>query len=100
MSSETKKARKEVVQLPETKQEILNQFKINEKDTGSAQVQIALLTGKILHLSEHAKVHKKDNHSKRGLVLAVSARKKLLSYLKRKDEGGYHILIEKLGLRK
>lgn len=83
-----------------SKQEIIDKFKINEKDTGSTAVQIALITAKILHLSDHAKVHKKDNHSKRGLVLAVSERKKLLNYLKSNDLEQYNNVISKLGLRK
>jgi len=92
--------KKQSVELPVSKTGVIEQFKVNEKDTGSAAVQIALLTKKILHLSDHAKEHKKDNHSKRGLVLAVGARKKFLSYLKRKDLKQYQDLIAKLGLRK
>lgn len=82
------------------KKEIIDSFKINEKDVGSSQVQIALLTSKILHLSGHSKVHKKDKHSNRGLIMAISNRKKLLAYLKRKNESQYKEIIAKLGLRK
>lgn len=83
-----------------TKKEIIAQFRTNEKDTGSTAVQVALITSKILHLAEHAKKHKKDNHSKRGLTLAVSERKKLLAYLKGTNEAQYQDVISKLGLRK
>ncbi|MBO0236864.1 30S ribosomal protein S15, partial [Vibrio parahaemolyticus] len=71
-----------------------------ESDTGSSQVQIALLTQRINDLTEHFKVHKKDNHSRRGLLKMVSRRRKLLDYLKRKDINEYHEIINKLGLRR
>ena len=83
-----------------TKKEIIEKFRISDKDTGSTAVQVALVTSKILHLADHVKKHKKDNHSKRGLTLAVSDRKKLLSYLKDSNEAQYHEVIGKLGLRK
>ncbi len=83
-----------------TKKEIIEKFRINDKDTGSTAVQVALVTSKIQHLSEHMKKHKKDNHSKRGLTMAVSERKKLLSYLKSHDIGKYQDVIAQLGLRK
>ena len=67
------------------KSEIISEFKINEKDTGSTQVQIAILTERIRHLTEHLKVNKKDNHSRRGLLKMVGHRKNLLNYLKKKD---------------
>ena len=84
----------------ERKQEIINQFKRDEKDTGSSEVQIALLTERINELTEHLKVHKKDNHSRRGLLKMVGKRRNLLNYLAKKDEKSYKELVEKLGLRK
>ena len=69
-------------------------------DTGSSQVQIALLTQRINELTEHFKVHKKDNHSRKGLLKMVSRRRKLLDYLKRKNIDQYHEIIQKLGLRR
>ena len=84
----------------ETKETILTNYKTHDADTGSSQVQIALLTQRINELAEHFKVHKKDNHSRRGLLKMVSRRRKLLDYLKRRDIGEYHTIIEKLGLRR
>jgi small subunit ribosomal protein S15 len=84
----------------EKKAKIVNEFKTHKTDTGSSQVQIALLTERIKELTEHFKVHKKDNHSRRGLLKMVSRRRKLLDYLKRKDINEYHAIIEKLGLRR
>ena len=84
----------------ERKQEIINQFRRDEKDTGSSEVQIALLTERINELTEHLKVHKKDNHSRRGLLKMVGKRRNLLNYLAKKDENKYKQLVEKLGLRK
>ena len=84
----------------ERKQEIINTYKRDEKDTGSPEVQIALLTERINELTEHLKVHKKDNHSRRGLLKMVGRRRNLLAYLKEKDLEGYRALIAKLGLRK
>ena len=84
----------------ERKQEIINQFRRDEKDTGSSEVQIALLTERINELTEHLKVHKKDNHSRRGLLKMVGKRRNLLNYLAKKDEAKYKELVEKLGLRK
>ena len=84
----------------ERKQEIINTFKRDENDTGSSEVQIALLTERINELTEHLKVHKKDNHSRRGLLKMVGQRRGLLEYLKKKDIERYRALIEKLGLRK
>ncbi len=84
----------------ERKQEIINQFRRDEKDTGSSEVQIALLTERINELTEHLKVHKKDNHSRRGLLKMVGKRRNLLNYLAKKDEKSYKELVEKLGLRK
>ena len=84
----------------ERKQEIINQYRRDEKDTGSSEVQIALLTERINELTEHLKVHKKDNHSRRGLLKMVGKRRNLLNYLAEKDENAYKELVEKLGLRK
>lgn len=84
----------------ERKQEIINTYKREEKDTGSPEVQIALLTERINELTEHLKVHKKDNHSRRGLLKMVGARRSLLKYLSDKDVQRYRDIVEKLGLRK
>ena len=84
----------------ERKQEIINTFRRDEKDTGSSEVQIALLTERINELTEHLKVHKKDNHSRRGLLKMVGKRRNLLNYLAKKDLERYQSLVEKLGLRK
>ncbi|MBE7703024.1 MAG: 30S ribosomal protein S15 [Cyanobacteria bacterium SIG28] len=81
------------------KQEIIAEFGSNEKDTGSAEVQIAMLTKKISELTEHMKANKKDFATKRGLLMMVGKRKRLLSYLKEKDLEGYRNLIKKLGIR-
>ena len=82
------------------KKEIVKDFGKNNKDTGATEVQVALLTKKINELSEHFKIHKKDHHSRRGLLGMINNRRKLLKYLKGKNEGGYQELIKKLGLRK
>ncbi len=82
------------------KKEIVKDFGKNNTDTGSAEVQVALLTKKINELSEHFKIHKKDHHSRRGLLGMINNRRKLLKYLKGKNEEGYQELIKKLGLRK
>ena len=84
----------------ERKQEIINAYKRDEKDTGSPEVQIALLTERINELTEHLKVHKKDNHSRRGLLKMVGARRSLLKYLSDKDVQRYRDIVEKLGLWK
>lgn len=86
--------------LKEKKKEIVKAFKEHEKDTGSAHVQIALLTERINSLADHFKAHKKDHHSRHGLLRMVSIRRRLLEYLKRKDAKGYQELIKKLDLRK
>jgi len=83
-----------------TKQEIINTYARHEGDTGSPEVQIALLTERINHLNEHLKANHNDHHSNRGLLLLVGQRRGLLAYLKQKDIEGYRALIEKLGLRK
>ena len=84
----------------ERKQEIINQYRRDEKDTGSPEVQIALLTERINELTEHLKVHVKDNHSRRGLLKMVGKRRNLLNYLAKKDVQRYRDIVEKLGLRK
>ena len=82
------------------KQEIIKTFGRDEKDTGSSEVQIALLTERINELTEHLKVHKKDNHSRRGLFKMVGTRRSLLNYLAKKDVQRYRDIVEKLKLRK
>ncbi|SHI78810.1 SSU ribosomal protein S15P [Geosporobacter subterraneus DSM 17957] len=84
----------------EKKVTIINEHKVHESDTGSPEVQIALLTTRINELNEHLKVHKKDHHSRRGLLKMVGKRRNLLNYLKGKDIERYRSVIEKLGLRK
>lgn len=84
----------------ERKDEIINTYKRDEKDTGSPEVQIALLTQRITELTEHLKVHVKDNHSRRGLLKMVGKRRNLLNYLAKKDIERYRDIVEKLGLRK
>lgn len=84
----------------EQKQEIVSDFRRTQSDTGSPEVQIALLTARIQHLTEHFSVHKQDHHSRRGLLKLVNHRRKLLDYLKRKDRERYQRIIERLGLRK
>ena len=86
--------------VKEKKTAIITSFKENEKDTGSATVQIALLTERINSLSSHFKAHKRDHHSRQGLLRMVSIRRRLLEYLKRKDQKSYQDLIKKLDLRK
>ena len=84
----------------ERKQEIIETYRRDEKDTGSPEVQIALLTERINDLTEHLKTHKKDNHSRRGLLKMVGKRRNLLNYLAKKDVNRYRTIVEKLGLRK
>jgi len=86
--------------VKEEKKKVINKFKIHENDTGSSEVQIAILTEKINRLNEHLKLNKKDHHSRRGLVMMVGKRKRLLGYLKNNDIGRYKKVIEELGLRK
>ena len=83
----------------DTKKEIISKFASNEKDTGSAQVQIAVLSERINNLTEHFKLHKHDNHSKKGLVALVNKRKKLLSYITKKDNDKYKEIIKELKIR-
>ena len=82
-----------------TKQDLIKKFARKENDTGSPEVQVAILTTRITNLSEHFKTHKKDNHSRRGLLKLVSQRRKILAYVKSKDESRYKTLIEQLGIR-
>ena len=82
------------------KAEIIKEYQLSEGDTGSPEVQVAVLTARINELTEHMKVHHKDNHSQRGLLKMVGKRRKLLAYLQRTDIERYRALIEKLGLRK
>ncbi len=84
----------------ERRQEVIKEHARAEGDTGSTEVQVAILTERIKNLTEHFKDHKKDNHSRRGLLALVSQRRHLLDYLKGKDEGRYQTLIGKLGLRR
>jgi small subunit ribosomal protein S15 len=84
----------------EKKQEVIKKFQGHEKDTGSAEVQIALLTTRIIYLTEHFRTHKKDFHSRRGLLKIVNQRRKLLEYLKNKDVARYKKILQELNLRK
>jgi len=86
--------------IKEKKTGIIETYKIHETDTGSPEVQIAILTERINHLNEHLKINKKDHHSRRGLLKMVGQRKGLISYLMKKDITRYRAIIEKLGLRK
>jgi len=84
----------------ETKEQIVTDFRSHDADTGSPQVQVALLSKRINELTEHFKIHKKDNHSRRGLLKMVSQRRSLLDYLKRTDIERYHEVVTRLGLRR
>ena len=84
----------------ERKNELLKEYATKQNDTGSPEVQVAILSERIKNLTEHFKDHKKDNHSRRGLLALVSQRRRLLDYLKGKDDGRYQTLIGKLGLRR
>ena len=84
----------------EDKNAILKDYATKQGDTGSPEVQVALLSKRIANLTEHFKIHKKDNHSRRGLLMLVAQRRKLLDYLTKKDEARYQSLIERLGLRR
>ena len=84
----------------EEKTAAIQSHRIHDKDTGSSEVQISLLTNRITSLTEHFKMHKKDHHSRRGLLRMVSKRRKLLDYLRRRDEGKYQAVIAALGIRK
>ena len=85
---------------PERTQEIVSQFGANDTDTGNTRVQVALLTQRINDLTEHLRTNKKDHHSRRGLLMLVGRRRRLLNYLQKKDLEGYRALIKELGLRR
>jgi small subunit ribosomal protein S15 len=85
---------------PEVKASLIKKFARTEGDTGSPEVQVAILSHRIAHLTEHFKDHKKDNHSRRGLLKMVSQRRRLLDYLKSRDEGRYQAIIKELDLRR
>ncbi|MDI3280485.1 MAG: 30S ribosomal protein S15 [Bacillota bacterium] len=85
---------------PEVKRSLIERYRLHEKDTGSPEVQVAILTERINSLTEHLKTHKKDHHSRRGLYKMIGQRRGLLNYLKTKDIERYRKLIEELGLRK
>lgn len=85
---------------PERKEALIKEHATKEGDTGSPEVQVAILTERISNLTEHFKSHAKDNHSRRGLLKMVSQRRKLLDYVKAKDEGRYKVIIERLGIRR
>ncbi len=89
-----------MVMTPEKKKEIIDDFRAHPADTGSPEVQIALLSERITYLTEHFKSHKKDHHSRRGLLKLVGQRRQLLNYLKRKNIERYNVVIERLGLRR
>lgn len=84
----------------EEKAKVIAEFATKEGDTGSPEVQVAILTSRIATLTEHFKTHKKDNHGRRGLLMMVAQRRKLLDYLRAKDEGRYQDLIKRLGIRR
>ncbi len=84
----------------ERKQELINEFATTNGDTGSPEVQVAILSERITNLTEHLKTHNKDNHSRRGLLMMVSRRRRLLDYLKRKEIQRYEGLLKRLGLRR
>jgi small subunit ribosomal protein S15 len=89
-----------VVLTVEEKKGLIDRFKLHEKDTGSPEVQVGLLTHRIQYLTEHLKTHKKDHHSRRGLLMLVGRRRRLLNYVKSKDVKRYRGIIEELGLRR
>jgi small subunit ribosomal protein S15 len=82
------------------KKELIGRYKLHEEDTGSPEVQIGLLTHRISYLTEHLKIHKKDHHSRRGLLILVGRRRRLLNYVKNKDVKRYRTIIKTLGLRR
>ncbi len=86
--------------VKEQKQEIIGKFKLHENDTGSPEVQVAILTERINHLTEHLKIHKKDHHSRRGLLKMVGQRRGLLNYLQDSNIERYRTIVDKLNLRK
>ena len=82
------------------KKKLIDQFRLHESDTGSPEVQVGLLTHRISYLTEHLKIHKKDHHSRRGLLMLVGRRRRLLNYVKFKDINRYRIIIDTLGLKR
>ena len=84
----------------ERKQELIDEYRTHDGDTGSPEVQVAILTERIVNLTEHLKTHKKDFHSRRGLLIMVGQRRRLLDYVKRKEQDRYTQLIQRLGLRR
>ena len=86
--------------VKEAKTEVVQQYRRHDTDTGSPEVQIAILTSRISYLTEHFKLHRKDHHSRRGLLLLVGRRRRLLDYLRRIDDGRYRAVLERLGIRK
>ena len=82
------------------KKKLIEEFKLHESDTGSPEVQVGLLTHRISYLTEHLKIHKKDHHSRRGLLMLVGRRRRLLNYVKNKDINRYRAIIEALGLKR
>ena len=89
-----------MVMTPERKQEIIDDYKTHDSDTGSPEVQVALLSARISYLTDHFKVHTKDHTSRRGLLKLVGQRRRLLDYLKKSEIGRYRTIIERLGIRK
>ena len=89
-----------MAQTKEQKTQTIEEFRLHDTDSGSPEVQVALLTRRIAELTEHFKTHKKDHHSRRGLLMMVGQRRRLLDYLKRKDIERYRTTIERLGIRK
>ena len=85
---------------PDVKEKLISEFRTKEGDTGSPEVQVAILSERIANLTEHFKAHGKDNHSRRGLLKMVSQRRRLLDYVKNKDDARYRELIQRLGLRR
>ena len=84
----------------EAKAQVTQEYRLHDKDTGSTELQVAILTARIRQLTDHLRVHKKDVHCRRGLVTMVSKRRRLLNYLTQEDVGRYHTLISRLGLRR
>ena len=89
-----------MVLSPEAKKDVIDRFKLHQKDTGSPEVQVALLSKRINYLTDHFKIHKKDHHSRRGLLKLVGQRRRLLNYLKKRDVERYQTVIKELGIRK
>ena len=84
----------------EDKKKLIEKYKMHDSDTGSPEVQVGLLTNRIEYLTEHLKIHKKDHHSRRGLLMLVGQRRRLLNYVKYKDVNRYRTILERLGLKK